>query len=376
MACPHSVPVFSKDKSHKLLGRRPCGKCTNCIVDTRNRYVDEGTEELVRHGGLASYVTFTFDELHLDRVLCSDNRIRATIDYQDIKKFHKRIRRYLETHGPSVPGLSREFKFLACCEYGEKNVELPRPHWHVIYFGLDYRMAAKMFRECWRFGQIDVKPVKDGCIRYVTSYLSKQVKSKVQPRDSYESKGIRRPKVIHSRGLGKSLYYRNLEFIKSHDGCYLTKGNKLRPIPQYYRYKFNLFDDDYYQTSRDKFEKCNERILRATGKNGKVFNLRAYNAAMQSFAIERETILISRLTAAGEPVPQYWQETAARRKAAQIIEIGFKKYYRDEYASAIRSYGNLVEKYSFVSPKSKVFTSSECRNMLTELALYGDVVPF
>lgn len=305
MACAHLQPVLDKI-THEVIAMRPCSMCLNCIVDGRNRFIDECKEEAMKRPFM-SYVTLTYDKYHLPYKRLSNGIQGCTLSRKAVPNFNKRLRDWIKRKckGQSVPGLQRDFKFFYAAEYGEKNDVLPRAHYHIIYFGLDYRMARKAFADCWQFGAIKILPVKDGCFRYVASYLTKQVKCYTNPRDAYESKGRRRPFVSHSKNFGSTLYSRQLDFIKSHDYCYKTSSGKLRPVPQYIRRKYMLFDDP--MTVRDKLHRAGMRYMHTNGKY-KTFSLTEYNKYRHDLALQREQLLVHKFMSSGEPIVGYFPE--------------------------------------------------------------------
>lgn len=222
----------------------PCGKCLNCVVDRRNSLEDLCHEELQNFHNAVSYVTVTYDDIHVPRKpdWTGEKLCVFTLQRSDVKDFLKRIRSYMHYHKMDSILTDPKFKYVCVGEYGEKNKAMPRPHYHFVFFGLDYRAAAKMFRECWQLGMVKVLPVKRGCFRYVLDYLDKQL-HQGDPFATYNATNRARPFMVHSRKLGWSLFYRNWKFITSHNWCYKTKHNRLRPVPSYVKRYFGA--DNY-----------------------------------------------------------------------------------------------------------------------------------
>ena len=383
MACTKPFPVWDP-VTKCVAGRAPCGYCLNCIVDTRNRYVDECTEEAMKRPFMA-YVTLTYDKYHLPYKRLSTGEQGCTLSRKAVPNFNKRLREWIKRHCPasvSVPGIQRDFKFFYSAEYGETNTALPRAHYHIIYFGLDYRMAAKAFRECWRFGEVKILPVKQGCFRYVASYLTKQVKCYSNPRDAYESKGRRRPFCSHSKRFGSTLYERQLDFIKSHDYCYRSSHGKLRPVPMYIRQKYMLYGDP--MATRDKLRKLSDSYARRTGKH-KAFSLSEYDKCRSRLAKERETLLLHQFMRSGEPIvgyfPEHYRENAFKHdkfgSPSRELMRALDTEQHFENTAVMRSpYVQSIFRSDLDKIKSLYPSYKSLRAIHDDLNKYGDVIPF
>lgn len=248
----------------------PCGWCLNCRVDKQNWISDACDYEWKKYNYIASFVTFTYDDIHLyqkDNILPDDffsfvdddNKVHVipfknnkpaqfSLKRDDARDFLKRLRSkidyYYKKHKIKNVDLCRkDFKYISCGEYGDL---FGRPHYHFIFFGLDYDFCKDIFEECWQQGLIDSLPVKDGAFNYVSKYFTKQQVGK-RAVELYDDNGIERPYFVHSLGLGKGLILEQLDFIKSHNACYINKNDILRPIPIYYRNFFHLRSEPNYE---------------------------------------------------------------------------------------------------------------------------------
>lgn len=239
----------------------PCGWCLNCRVDKQNWLTDACYYEQKKYDYICAFVTFTYDDIHLlDHSNVSkdnfytyvdeDNKIHVapynsdcpvqySICRKDCKDFLKRLRSkinyYYDTYKIKNVDLCRkDFKVLYSMEYGDC---FGRPHAHFVFFGLDWDFCKPFFEECWKNGFIDSKPVQSGCFEYVTKYLTKQLFGS-QAKEKYDDNNLERPFVAHSLGLGKGLILEQYDYILSHNLCYKTINDTLRPIPIYYRNHF------------------------------------------------------------------------------------------------------------------------------------------
>lgn len=236
----------------------PCGWCLNCRVDKQNWLTDAMEYEQKKYDYICSFVTFTYDDIYIqdlanitpddfyyyDNNICMYNQAKErecvySLRKDDAVKFLKRLRskiNYLyDTHNIKNIDLCRkDFKVAYCGEYGDI---FGRPHYHFIFFGLDWQFCKELFESCWKKGLIDCKPVQSGCFQYITKYITKQCHGE-QAKQLYDDKFIERPFFSHSLGLGKGLILDQYDFILKHNLCYLTSNDSLRPIPIYYRNHF------------------------------------------------------------------------------------------------------------------------------------------
>lgn len=301
MACAHTwkkiTSISTHSGSYEIVSNIPCGKCLNCLVDKRNMYEDLCNEEALNYGAM-SYVTVTYDHAHAPYVSDLHGSIRMTLVRKHYRDFLKRIRSYMDYHKIDNPLMRKDFKFLVVGEYGDGShapangfSTTHRPHYHFIFFGLDYRAAAKMFRETWRAGIVKVLPVKRGCFRYVLDYMNKQL-HEVDPFLTYNMNNLARPFMAHSIRFGRSLFARQWDFILSHHNCYKTKHNRLRPLPAYYT---RLFHTWCYRPH----EKQDKQLWIDHGYKLKHFDLRKMNDFKHELAQIREANLAYKLRSHG-----------------------------------------------------------------------------
>lgn len=220
----------------------PCGWCINCRKDKQNYIIDRAEYEYkTRLTG--SFVTFTYDQLHLfdeclvkdgfdHPIIDPDGTYRATLNYDHVTHFVDSIRHYVKAH-PELQGVlcQPDFSYMYVGEYGDC---FKRPHYHILFFGLDFAYCEKLFYKFWHKGMIDVLPILDGGIAYVTKYMDKQVfgmLAKVQ----YDQKLLERPRLRMSVGFGKGLLLDNLNDIVENDFTYACGRGLRRPISSYWK---------------------------------------------------------------------------------------------------------------------------------------------
>lgn len=224
----------------------PCGYCLNCRVDKRNMWSDRAKYELCKRL-TGSFVTLTYDDVHLMDKLVEDpsnpfcKELRPTLDYKEIRRYINRLRMFVKRH-PEIHGVlcQPDFSYIFVGEYGENGSVFDRPHFHILFFGLDFAFMRKIFFEEWKNGICDVLPVLDGAIGYVLKYMDKQLFGDLA-YDKYDKHGLARPARGQSRSFGAELYKVKAREASQKNWTYKS-GRADRPYPIYYRNKFTTTD--------------------------------------------------------------------------------------------------------------------------------------
>lgn len=217
----------------------PCGRCLNCRVDKQNQLTHRCEYEYIKYK-CGAFVTFTYDDPHIQKLMRTDSKgnLNATLSKYDLKKFLDRLNKLVHNQ-PDNLLCSHKYKYLAVGEYGEHGQAFDRPHFHVLFFGLDFAYCKRLFEKAWHYqGKIDSLPILNGGIRYVLKYLDKQLFGDLA-FEKYDKNNLQRPFQQHSLGLGAGLYKEQLAYIKTHNNCYRWRGKDV-PVPTYYRNKYLL----------------------------------------------------------------------------------------------------------------------------------------
>lgn len=344
----------------------PCGYCLNCRKDKQNYYIDRANYEYCKRI-TASFVTFTYDDINLiDRCAVHDDNgrliydvanngdkvLRATLNYTDLTNFIQNIRKYIQNH-PKIQNImcQPDFSYLYCGEYGDS---WNRCHFHILFFGLDFAYCKKLIFEQWKYGFIDVLPLLDGGIRYVTKYMDKQTFGYLA-EEQFDNKGLARPKIRMSQGFGKGLFLDNLDDIVKHDFTYpIAKGNR-RPCSQYWKslYTGNRQSKDTTKTHRYKLQ-CINRTAR----------------------LMKESNFHHRADIFNEQVQKEWKLNRAKNLEKNYeIQIRNGGHPVLEFEDiCFNRFGNPVVK------KDKLNLSPDILRFLSELYIqtlpYSDVIPF
>lgn len=262
MACAHpykilpSVSVNGRSYFYKSEINCPCYRCVNCVRDRQNYIIDRANYEYCSRL-VGAFVTFTYNDIFLiDRCAVRDplggfmydedskgnTVVRTSLRYDDLTHYLDSIRHYVrrfyETH-PDVkvnPLMQPDFSYMYCGEYGSDKYPdlLGRCHFHVLFFGLDFAFCKDILFNKWKYGFIDVRPILDGGIRYVTKYMD-QFEQGDLAEIKYDFRGIARPKLRMSVGFGQGLLWTNIDDIYANDFTYKIEHGKRRPISAYWR---------------------------------------------------------------------------------------------------------------------------------------------
>lgn len=279
MACSEPLKLFKDtfgknnlSKSHvdfdRLAFRRsfgelpyievPCNWCLNCRIDKQSSLIDRCEYEYIKYG-CGSFVTFTYDDVHLFKNSFIDShsgQTMATINYKDGKDFLNRLNKLVHKESDRLKKLKlpdtlcrEDYKYVIAYEYGDR---FNRPHIHCLFFGLDFAYCKRLFWRAWNFqGSIEVGAIKNGGIAYATKYISEQSFG-TDSFYKYTYHHLNKPKSSHSLGLGSGLYEDQIDYIKK-TGNYKWH-NKIKPCPTYIKNKYNVIADIEPKTYRKHFQ--------------------------------------------------------------------------------------------------------------------------
>lgn len=211
----------------------PCGNCLGCRVDKLTLWTARCNYELFK--GHSAFVTFTYDDYHLPY---NDGSLYPTLVKNDLQKYIDNLRHKVKELSILPQGNRKDFAYFCCGEYGDK---FKRPHYHCLFFGLDFKDFEKLFRKTWHNGMIKSLPVLSGGVRYVVDYMTKAVNGDLAVQQ-FDNKGIERPFKLVSRGLGSELFFNHREEIRKEH--ILKIGSRVIPVPTYYRNMYHNYNDE------------------------------------------------------------------------------------------------------------------------------------
>ena len=217
MACASPIVVKHPKKGFV---RVPCGFCRLCRISRQSEWSARLRFEQIKSERLGygnAFVLLSYDDEHLPP---------GGVFKRDCQLFLKRLRRNIDYydvyHRP-------DFKYFLVSEYGDNT---GRPHYHVLFFGIDFTSAV--FRQSWSLGFVSPRPILSGGIRYVLKYLEKCQPAPTE-RAIYSRLGLQVPFRLMSKGLGSELY----------------SSDSAKAFSYYYRNKFLVPYDDSLRWRKD-----------------------------------------------------------------------------------------------------------------------------
>lgn len=263
MLCLHPITIRNPNwgtakqtNDDMLYIKVPCGKCIACQNNRRSSWVLRNRYENL-YSESSIFVTLTYND---ENIPLTRNQ-ELTLDYEDVKKFIKRLRKkFPDTY----------LKYFLCGEYGSHTF---RPHYHAIIYNLPLLNNGKDFVEyynkiladTWGLGHVTSSVVTDARIGYITKYI---IKSEDE-RKKYQESEIKRPKLLVSRGIGKGLETR----VSPQSGTLRFFGRSY-VVPRYVGEKFAEIDSrraaEFKQNraefARQRAKTILDRLLRRKGE--------------------------------------------------------------------------------------------------------------
>lgn len=318
----------------------PCGWCLNCRVDKRNFWADRAKFEYCDKL-TASFVTLTSDNAHLSQQMFhafDDNELVATLDYSKVTKFIQRLRHFIKYH-PELQGVlcQPDFSYIFVGEYGQQGELFDRPHFHVLFFGLDFAFMKKYMEAEWRDGYIDVLPLLDGGITYVLKYMDKQLFGELA-KQTYDVRGLARPKMHMSKSFGVKLFTKYASDIIKNDYTYPVEHGLRRPLSAYYKKKFT--GGSWIRDYTDK----RDLELRIIKKMRTAYNLKdCSKPAIERFKTRqsrlRERLLYQRCLNDGIPVFDFLSNSdvyySPSREKISKLGVKWQAWLAKEYRSSL-----------------------------------------
>lgn len=194
---PLSIRYYDRVRGGYSTTTVPCGYCVDCLKDKQDEWSIRIMQEAANSGGFI-FDTFTYnnksvpvlDASGLDlevlnnlsdesfNYLESHDWIVMYPEYSDIRNLIKRGRElYYKRFGKRL-----KFKYFICSEYGDKNTNNYRPHFHLCVFGISRTIWLEYFSIPWQktFGftyckEFDFSDSKhlQNISRYVGKYCAK-----------------------------------------------------------------------------------------------------------------------------------------------------------------------------------------------------------
>lgn len=211
----------------------PCGGCLGCRLDKMALWSARAVSELKK--GRNAFVTFTYNSYELP---FNSNAVLPTLSKVHIHNYLDNLRHLVKNSGVLPFGCRPDYKYYVVGEYGDS---FQRPHYHCLFFGLDFKDMSSFFSKSWHYGSIKSLPVNSSSIRYVLDYMTKSFSGSYAV-DLYDNKFRERPFSSNSKGFGYDFFVSRKDEINRLG--FVKIAGRLVPIPTYYKNLFCSYDPD------------------------------------------------------------------------------------------------------------------------------------
>lgn len=192
----------------------------------------------------STFATLTYDDAHLPK--------DGGLSMSDVQLAIKRVRKSLG---------KRRIRYYGCGEYGER---FGRPHYHVIFFGLDQIRDRGKIVDAWSLSdprQVYLSGVGYDSGRYVADYIGKQLSGDL----AEEVYGGRQPPFrISSHGLGRQWCLDHRAELVA-DPRIRVRGH-WTGVPRYYFHVLGLEPDYTLEGQAESIDRAVARSMRLLGE--------------------------------------------------------------------------------------------------------------
>ena len=266
-----------KEQNAQLL---PCGHCAGCKMQNASSWANRMEMELPYHNN-AWFLTLTYDNEHVpwsyNQGLGVNKRTgeivieNLTLNYEDMQKFWKRLRRWLEYH-------ERNTGKLMYYQAGEYGSQTHRPHYHAIVYDLPIKPEElKIYKQkngfryynvdwltkLWGMGHVVVAPAEWKNMAYTARYTTKKIYGK-DSKKYYEELGVLPERCMMSKNpaIGMQYYEEHKDEIYAKDEIQLKNGRRAKP-PRYFDKLFDLEHSNSKPLSEAESEMIEDTIVKA-----------------------------------------------------------------------------------------------------------------
>lgn len=273
------VKKLLKEQNAQLL---PCGHCPGCKIANAASWANRMEMELPYHEN-AWFLTITYNNENVPYRATWDTLTGEVITenlslcYEDMQKFWKRLRRYIEYH---EKGTGKLMYFQA----GEYGSQTHRPHYHAIVYDLPIKQEdlkiykkergftyynCEWLEKIWGMGHVILAPAEWRSMAYTARYTTKKIYGK-DGKKFYEELGIMPEQCNMSKkpAIGAQYYYDHAAEIYERDQIQLKNGKICKP-PRYFDKLFDIdhgakpLTDEEVQKIEDITEKAESEELKA-----------------------------------------------------------------------------------------------------------------
>lgn len=273
------IKKLLKEQNAQLL---PCGHCPGCKMANAASWANRMEMELPYHKN-AWFLTLTYNNENVPYRATWDTLTGEVITenlslcYEDMQKFWKRLRRYIEYH-------KKETGKLMYFQAGEYGSQTHRPHYHAIVYDLPIKQEelkiykkekgftyynCEWLEKIWGMGHVILAPAEWRSMAYTARYTTKKIYGR-DGKKFYEELGIMPEQCAMSKNpaIGKQYYYDHAKDIYERDQIQLKNGKLVKP-PRYFDKLFDIdhgakpLTDEEVQKIEDITEKAESEELKA-----------------------------------------------------------------------------------------------------------------
>lgn len=220
-----------------------CRSCISCRLKHSRDWASRVQFEAKQYD-FNYFVTLTYDDENLPRAI----DMYPTLNYVDVQKFFKRLRKYFMFHFKQS-----NIRYFGSGEYGS---QFDRPHYHFIIFNLPIpdlkfykfnKIKQKLYvsdviQRIWGKGIVVITPLTWQTANYVARYSLKKVNSNID----YGNRNKEFLVMSRRPGIGYQYYHDNKAEIYNIDKVLINTSKKVYWV-QPFRYFDKLLsrDDDY-----------------------------------------------------------------------------------------------------------------------------------
>lgn len=233
----------------------PCNGCVGCRIARSKEWAARCLHEASLHQDNC-FITLTYSPEHLPH----DEGLRK----EDFQKFMKRLR-FKNPH--------QRIRYYMAGEYGGKDGELGRPHYHALLFGFNFidrhlwdekkkLYRSKQLEKLWPYGHSSIGEVNYRTAAYVARYVMKKINGDLAD-EHYKKVDAETGEIyqVHpeynSMSLKPGIAYDWFQKYKSdvfpHD--YVVIDGKKQKTPSYYLKRLKAIEPDTFEKVKKERQK-------------------------------------------------------------------------------------------------------------------------
>ena len=140
MNCTNPISIIqeSPNKINRKTPKRKlfrCNQCINCKTYRASTWTQRLMDELTWYNDIC-IVVLSYDNKHITWGKRTQEGRYGTLWHPDVQKYIKRVRKAINTEWKkgNLNSQEKELKYFVAGEYG---TEYGRPHYHVVFYGLN-----------------------------------------------------------------------------------------------------------------------------------------------------------------------------------------------------------------------------------------------